>query len=127
MLKKVKTFANMTAVEGKSILEKSKSYMLPVVAGAMMLPNFVYAGTTASLMGAVLGVLCAVLKYVGIAIIAIGFVLLLLNMHDDNPEKKQKILITIVIGAAMFGAQSLLQIICNAAGLGITINQDVNI
>ena len=127
MLKKVNAFAVIASEKGKTAIAKTKPYLLPAVAGAMMLPNLVCAGATSNLIGAVLGVLCTVLKYVGIMVIAIGFVLFLLNMHDDNPEKKQKIIITIVIGAAMFGGQALLQAICTAAGLGITINSDVNI
>lgn len=129
MLNKTKSFADAAAIRGKSTIDaavnKMAPYMFPALAGMTLLPNLACAeGSAASLIGAVLAVLCVVLKYVGIVVIAVGFILFLLNMHDDNPEKKQKIIITIVIGAAMFGGQKLLQTICTQAGLGITINTD---
>ena len=130
MLNKTKSFADAAAIRGKSTIDaavnKVAPYMFPALAGITLLPNLACAegGSAASLIGAVLAVLCVVLKYVGIVVIAVGFILFLLNMHDDNPEKKQKIIITIVIGAAMFGGQKLLQTICTQAGLGITINTD---
>ena len=129
MLNKTKSFADAAAIRGKSTIDaavnKVAPYMFPALAGMTLLPNLACAeGSAASLIGAVLAVLCVVLKYVGIVVFAVGFILYLLNMHDDNPEKKQKIIITIVIGAAMFGGQKLLQTICTQAGLGITINTD---
>ena len=129
MLNKTKSFADAAAIRGKSTIDaavnKVAPYMFPALAGMTLLPNLACAeGSAASLIGAVLAVLCVVLKYVGIVVIAVGFILFLLNLHDDNPEKKQKIIITIVIGAAMFGGQKLLQTICTQAGLGITINTD---
>lgn len=133
MLNKTKSFADTVAAKGKSVIDtavdKVAPYIFPVLAGMTLLPSLACAaGSAASLMGAVLATICVVLKYAGIIMIAVGFILFLLNMHDDNPDKKQKIIITMVIGAAMFGGQALLQAICDAAGLGITINtSNINI
>ena len=90
MLNKTKSFADAAAIRGKSTIDaavnKVAPYMFPALAGMTLLPNLACAeGSAASLIGAVLAVLCVVLKYVGIVVIAVGFILFLLNMHDDNP------------------------------------------
>lgn len=127
MFKKLNSTAKNAVQKGKTALCSLAPLAYPAIAALSAAPYIVSAGTTSDLVGGVLSVFCAVMKYAGIMLIAIGFVMFLLNLHDDNMDKKQKIIMVMIIGAVCFGFSELLQVICNKAGLGITIDKTVSI
>jgi hypothetical protein len=92
------------------------------VVGTLPFSAFAATDPTKKIIGTVLGVVCNVFLYVGVFFLVTGVASLISALKQEDADRQQKAITSIVIAVTMIGIKLLLGPILTATGTGITIS-----
>jgi len=126
MFNKIKTFA-------KNPSEKAKFGMAVgtvITAMTAFAPMALAAGANnnvdmSGLIGQLLGIICDIFLAIGILLAAWSIGMLVLAFKNEDADSKSRAMMMLVVSVALVGAETLISLVLNAAGVSFTIGQGI--